>query len=75
MKFLRRMDTKHLSFVLLHYRYPRVKETETDCDAEEKSPLILIPYVGVSEDIRRVSQLYYSSLVNHDQFSQGDKLR
>ena len=26
---------------------PRNKETETDCDAEEKSPLVLIPYEQV----------------------------
>ena len=39
---------------------PRNKETVTDCNAKEKSPLISILYVisGLSEDIRRVCHCF-----------------
>ena len=47
MKFSRRMDTQHLSIRSSSLQVPRNKETETDCDAEEKSPLVLIPYEQV----------------------------
>ena len=49
MKFSR-MDTQHQLFF---FTTDTQRQTESNCDAEEKPPLVSIPYSRVSEDISR----------------------